>query len=133
MHEDATAILRCYTEEAVSKSKKENRKKVYPDRPNKDVVKREEQNADGINNADEEVAGCTDGHDEKRPRVSLAEASDDDLLMELARRKADKFRLSGSMQKFVAGDDVDDGPDPTGQVCSLNGGPGSIPCRELME
>jgi selenocysteine lyase/cysteine desulfurase/tRNA(Ile)-lysidine synthase TilS/MesJ len=135
MHEDATGILRCYTEEAVSKSRKENRKKVYPYRPNKDLNEREEGNAHGMENVDEEAAGCTGGHDEKRPRMSFTEVSDDDLLMELARRKADKFRLSGSMQKFGAGDDVDDGmpPDPTGQVCSLNGGPGSIPCRELME
>jgi hypothetical protein len=27
----------------------------------------------------------------------------------------------------------DDDDDPTGQVCSLNGGNGTIPCRELME
>ena len=32
MHEDSTAILRCYTEEAVSKSKRGNKKNAYPNR-----------------------------------------------------------------------------------------------------
>ena len=70
----------------------------------------------------------------------LSDASEDDLIAELARRKAEKYKWSGASpdnkrEGGPAGND-DDGTsmmeDPTGQVCSLNGGDGSIPCRELM-
>jgi hypothetical protein len=51
-------------------------------------------------------------------------------MMELARRKAEKYRLAGAMSRHVE----DGGPvDPTGQVCTLDGRDGNIPCRELME
>lgn len=129
MHEDATAILRCYTDEAISKSKKENNKKIYPNYPDKVKVSTDENQALSVDHVDH-IGSGSDEHYEKRAIASISEASDDDLLMELARRKADKFRLSGSMQKSR-----DDGLplDPTGQVCSLNGGDRSIPCHELME
>jgi hypothetical protein len=56
----------------------------------------------------------------------LAEASEDELVRELARRKADRYRLAGSMQiGFV------DPEHPMGQVCMLNSENGIIPCREL--
>ena len=60
---------------------------------------------------------------------SLAGASEEELVRELARRRAERFRLAGAMGRING----DDEPDPTGQVCSLNGGNGTIPCRELME
>ena len=64
--------------------------------------------------------------------ANLSEFSDDELLKELARRKADKYRLSGAMKRL--GDDDGGGPaDLTGQVCTLNGENGTIPCYELME
>ena len=63
------------------------------------------------------------------PSSSLADASEEELVRELARRRAERFRLAGAMGRLNG----DDEPDPTGQVCSLNGGNGTIPCRELME
>ena len=66
--------------------------------------------------------------DDAKSSTFLADASEDELVRELARRKADRYRLTGSMQKRLV-----DPEDPTGQVCTLNGGNGTIPCRELME
>ena len=69
--------------------------------------------------------------------LSLADATEEELVKELARRRAERFRLSGAMKRGGGGGDGvgvgDDASDPTGQVCSLRGGPGSIPCSELME
>ncbi len=104
MHDDATSILRCYTDEVVSKSRK-----------NEKVV-----------------AGAKEDEDTKISTDSLTKVSDEDLIKELARRKADRFRLSGSMKR-VDDSDISGIPDPTGQMCSLNGGNGTIPCAELME
>lgn len=121
MHSDATAILRCYAEEAVSKSKKGNRMERRK-RPR-----------------EEEEAVTSAGFDAQRRReasvaYSLNQISDDDLIMELARRKADQFRLSGAMKRVKDGsNEAEKTDDPTGQVCSLPGGPGCIPCYELME
>lgn len=133
MHEDSTAILRCYTEEAVARSRKENHKPVKitgGKQRAKDAVSEEKK---------DDVAAASNSHmqpeqETKRARVLLADASDDELIKELARRKAEQFRLSGSMKRLEVGDDDAGLPeDATGQVCSLNGGDGSIPCRELME
>jgi selenocysteine lyase/cysteine desulfurase/tRNA(Ile)-lysidine synthase TilS/MesJ len=124
MHEDATAILRCYTEETVARSRKENHKKVKPfTRTNGDASVKETENDDSANQV----------HAEKRTALTLAEASEEDLIRELSRRKAEQFRLSGAMGRMEEEDDAHLPPDPTGQVCTLNGGQGSIPCRELME
>ena len=59
-------------------------------------------------------------------------------LTRLARRRAAKYKLSGAMGRLPdRGRDGEDGvdlpEDATGQMCSLNGGDGMIPCRELME
>ena len=62
--------------------------------------------------------------------VLISKASEEELVRELAKRRAERFRLAGAMKRLS--DDKDD-VDPTGQVCTLNGGDGSIPCRELME
>jgi hypothetical protein len=117
MHDDATAILRSYTEEALAKSQKENRVKK-----NSKVSKTNEgeipQPVQGDPSQDPScnIASCT-----------LADASEEQLLHELARRRAARFRLAGAMQRRETSDD------PTGQVCSLNGENDTIPCRELME
>ncbi len=104
MHDDATSILRCYTDEVVSKSRK-----------NAKVSTR-----------------VVDNEDTKISTDSLTKISEDELIKELARRKADRFRLSGSMKR-ADDSDMSGIPDPTGQMCSLNGGNGTIPCTELME
>lgn len=109
MHDDATAILRCYTEDVVSKS----RKKVYAG----------------------EISDSERLQNKKMTHRILDGVADEDLVKELARRKAAAFRLSGAMKRLE--DDADanhDLPaDPTGQFCSLYGGDGMIPCSELME
>ena len=43
----------------------------------------------------------------------IATVTDEDLIIELARRKADRFRLSGSMKRVDDGD-ISGIPDPTG-------------------
>jgi selenocysteine lyase/cysteine desulfurase/tRNA(Ile)-lysidine synthase TilS/MesJ len=126
MHEDTTAILRCYTEEAVARSRKENANPVKR-------LKNAEEKKDDSKVESSMYCSSTDSNTDEphqlRKVLMLSEASENDLLMELARRRADRCRLSGSMKRLE--DDMPE--DPTGQVCSLNGGDGSIPCRELME
>jgi hypothetical protein len=133
MHEDSTAILRCYTEEAVARSREgepQACKNIRGKQRAKEGVSEEKK---------DDVAAGSNSHMQleegtKRAKVLLADASDDELIKELARRKAEQFRLSGSMKRLEVGDDDAALPeDGTGQVCSLNGGDGSIPCRELME
>jgi hypothetical protein len=114
MHEDATAIMRCYTQEALARSRKEN----HPKR------KGPEKTPHAIGLAVDRPSSDS---------LMLKEASEEDLVRELARRKAESFRLSGAMKRSDDNDDPTGIPDPTGQVCTLNGGNGSIPCRELME
>lgn len=114
MHDDATAILRSYTEEALAKSRKDNKGKGRKGKAE------ESERSKRV-----EIA----------PTVSIDKkfelASDEELVMELARRRAAKHRLAGAMKR--TNDDDPSGEDPTGQFCTLNGGNGSIPCRELME
>jgi len=116
MHNDMASILRGYTEEAVSRSRKEphngkkkqSQKEAAPDA--RDVV------MEGANETSTEITVGT--------ASSFANFSDDQLMMELAMRKANRYH-----QPTPKGDK----DDPTGQVCTLNGGNGTIPCRELME
>ena len=66
---------------------------------------------------------------------SLASASEEELIAELAKRRAVKYRMAGAMKRLPDDGSGADGSieDPTGQMCSLTGGDGMIPCRELME
>jgi len=112
MHDESTALLRSYTEEALAKSRKDDRKKGRSD-----PAPEEEKKENGIDMDPERVV---DG---------LEAFSDADLVRELARRRADRYRLAGAMKRV----DDDEPYDPTGQMCTLNGGNGTIPCRELME
>jgi tRNA(Ile)-lysidine synthase TilS/MesJ len=141
MHDDATAILRSYTEEALAKSRKEN---LVKKRPNGSKPTSRNGKNSKTNEGKEEMTGPDgDNGDSRSSQVRafaetieinsgkintfLSEASEEELTMELARRRAERFRLAGAMKR------LDDDDDPTGQVCSLRGGNGSIPCRELME
>ena len=47
-------------------------------------------------------------------QVSLSELSDDDLLKELARRKAKRFKLAGAMKRL----EDQKSPDTSGQACT---------------
>mmetsp|Transcript_29052 Transcript_29052/g.32590 ORF Transcript_29052/g.32590 Transcript_29052/m.32590 type:complete len:1297 (-) Transcript_29052:13-3903(-) len=114
MHDDATAIMRSYTEEALAKSRKGVKKKPS------DLKKKN----GGIRNGE-----FSEPPDNFSRTTALENASEDMLVRELARRRATKFRLAGSMARDSRGNQND----PMGQVCSLNGGNGTIPCSELME
>ena len=122
MHDDATAILRSYTEEAIAKSRKENQTKKYTNGfKASSVVKGKPL---------QHLSNKKTENDQKQDSSclgALSQIPDDDLIRELARRRAEKYRMAGAMKR------LNEEEDPTGQVCTLNGGNGSIPCRELME
>lgn len=121
MHDDMSSILRGYTEEAVSKSRKvphNGKKKQHKGDTSNTVTS---PTLDGEADAPNKMTADTSAAPTNN---SLASFSEDQLMMELARRKASRY------QKSAANGDSED---PTGQVCTLNGGNGSIPCRELME
>lgn len=109
MHDDLTAIMRCYTEEAVARSRKVNMPK------GKGRKKGRGQRGDGEKTEENAVADIKDEELGK----TLVEATDEELVKELARRKAERYKLSGAMKRL--GGDGDD-EDPTGQMCSLKGG-----------
>lgn len=108
MHDDMAPILKSYVEETIARGKNGKTKPILPAMPDKvtSPVK-----ADNV--------------------VSLTNASDADLLQELARRKVDRFR-SGQRSKDVKKNTIEIPIDPTNQVCSANGEHG-IRCYELME
>ena len=116
MHDDTTPILRAYTEEAVSKSRKGKKSRRIPEKTGSNGTVEASSHA---------LAASDDRHD-----VAIGIASDDALVMELARRRANRFRRSAETERE---NDPTGIPDQTGQVCSLNGGDGKIPCVELME
>lgn len=117
MHDDAAGILRSMTEEIAAKSRKEKgSKKATRD----------------ISGSNGDACGLHAPQSLELDSVSICQASDDDLIRELARRRADRSRqprASNRWTNYVATCI----PDPTGQICSLNGGTETIPCRELME
>lgn len=117
MHDDAARILRSITEEIVAKSRKEKGSK----KPKDEIYG---------SNRDADNSRASQSFD--RDSVPISQASDDDLIRELARRRASRSRQP-KRNNGKTDDDVTGIPDPTGQVCSLNGGNGTIPCRELME
>ncbi len=135
MHDDSTSIMRSYLEETIAKSRK------IPDRSKGEKV------ANGLNAENEQIEGncCTTSvlstiaaplEPIQNARQSLASATEEELVAELARRRASKYKLSGAMKRLLDDHEAYDGtlpPDETGQMCSLTGGDGMIPCRELME
>ena len=126
MHDDATAIMRSYTEEAIAKSRKGIKKKPSDFKKNdiqvngnmEDVTAEQGKNPNTNLSTDDSIA-----------KISLDEASEEMLVRELARRRANKYRLAGAMAMHAP----ENPDDPTGQVCTLDGRNGTIPCRELME
>lgn len=122
MHDDSTAIMRCYLEETIAKSVK------VPSKGKKKTDKGGSANAsDTVKNVSP-LDISMDAPPSNASSNNLESVPEEMLIAELARRRAAKFQLSGAMKRLSGDDD-----DPTGQVCTLNGGNGSIPCRELME
>ena len=94
MHNDITAILHCYLEEAISKSRKNDVPKntqsgnVRIGKRGSNVVleeKKGEQDASGAASAKSAPSALTDvTHNSKRIKTVLAEASEEDLVKVLA-------------------------------------------------
>lgn len=129
MHDDSTAIMRSYLEDTIAKSRK------VPVKPKRAKITNDSndmrQNSDSFSNNGDSNKGSI-----RNNGTSLSSASEEELIAELARRKAAKHKLSGAMKRLPADDNgnADNLPeDATGQMCSLTGGDGMIPCRELME
>lgn len=130
MHDDSTSIMRSYLEETIAKSRKIPELSVT-NGGKEDILQMEGSGCAASANhvikmSSEEV---------QNTRQSLASATEEELVAELARRRASKYKLSGAMKR-LSGDDACEGilpADETGQLCSLTGGNGIIPCRELME
>lgn len=95
MHDDMTAILKCYTEEAVSKS----RKAKGPGRKHRRNNENEKQN-EIANNTSTPVKLESEEDSKDNATGLLSALSDDQLLKELARRKANHFRLAGAMKRL---------------------------------
>eukprot|EP00536_Pseudo-nitzschia_multiseries_P013013 jgi/Psemu1/245063/estExt_Genewise1.C_5290049 len=119
MHDDATAIMRSYTEEAIAKSRKGIKKKPS-----------DYKNGNRVGIQGESSLSSQSTENPSSESIALEEASEEMLIRELARRRAEKYRLAGAMPSHSPDDGSED---LTGQACSLNGGNGTIPCRELME
>lgn len=99
MHSDSTAILRSYLDETLARS-------------NAGVPNRRKRQRD----EDHDMADASpETQTSSNTNRGLQEATDDELLRELARRKADKYRLAGA-NKFVAHDDEE------GPACALSNG-----------
>jgi hypothetical protein len=125
MHDDSTSIMRSYTETTLAKSRK------VPPKQKKKSPQRQDEIMEVDNNS-----SMNDGsQNESTAANSLASASEEELIAELARRRAIKYKLAGASKRLPdnnasAEESIED---PTGQMCSLTGGDGMIPCRELME
>ncbi len=135
MHDDSTAIMRSFLEETIARSRKvpASSKKSKILNGSKDEVK--------VMRAELEIATSSSNSEDckdttQNSLLSLASASEEELIAELARRRANKYKLVGAMKRLTRNNDIDDyelPADETGQMCSLTGGDGMIPCRELME
>jgi len=134
MHNDSTSIMRSYLEGTIAKSRKVQgvkSKKAKITNSSKNDVEMKSTKTLPINESSNEVSL-------ENTRTSLESATEEDLIAELAKRRAAKYMLSGAMQRLPsdkngAADDDKLPEDATGQMCSLTGGDGMIPCRELME
>jgi len=133
MHDDMTSILKSYTEEALEKSRKgqgpgkKNKKRKHKETsdgssPLKTEAEEKEELEPAVKKAGQEGGKGSD----------LAGCSEEELLRELAKRRAEKFKLFGAMKRHD-GNGANDDKDPTGQVCTMDDENGTIRCYELME
>jgi len=131
MHDDSTSIMRSYLEETIAKSRKvpfdKSKKPQIANGSNSDAMSTQKLPA---NEANDSSNGA------RSKNISLELATEEELIAELARRKSAKFKRTEGMKKLASNKKGDEDmlpEDGTGQVCSLTGGDGMIPCRELME
>ena len=122
MHDDSESIMRSYLEETIAKS----RKKPH-------VAKPSTGKSNGCSEVKTECSVATMDNNSNGTFSSLESATEEQLIVELARRRAAKYNNSGATKQTPDGSGGADQEDPTGQVCSLLGGNGTIPCTELMK
>ena len=127
MHEDSSALMWSYTNQITEKSKKEKK-------PSKKKGKKNFTEIPHVNLEEKKLS-----HEDSLT-ILLSEASEEELVVELAKRRAKSFSMKGSLQSNNKdiNDNIQNSVDQSKQsneapVCSLNGGPGTIPCYELME
>lgn len=120
MHDDVTPLMKWYTEQAVSKSRKQSG-------PGKKHKKRKHDEPDSLAHT---AAESTLQSAVIMQKKDLSDYSEIELMSELARRRADSFRKAGA---YAAKDEDGFPPDPTRQVCTIDGSNGTIRCTELME
>jgi len=96
MHEEATAVMRCFSEEALAKTRKEQGKSkktkhTIEEKESSNPIEEEKKEYDAqteISFPPKTNAACS---------VCLAEASEEQLAVEIARRRAAKYHLHGAM------------------------------------
>lgn len=120
MHDDMTSIIRFYVESALAKSRKDGkgkkRKNSKGTKDNMGEVAGAQLSAEGISMDLE-----TNASDAK----SLADASEEDLVAELARRKAKRFRLFGASKqngRTNGGEDSSSTAPKSVPLCKLRSG-----------
>eukprot|EP00970_Alexandrium_tamarense_P015834 scaffold5567_cov202-Alexandrium_tamarense.AAC.7 len=125
MHDDSTSIMRSYLEETIAKSRKV---------PLKEKPNNRSKLGNGSNMESKETDAAAPGatSDSRNASASLESALEEQLVAELARRRAAKYQNTGAMKRLPGSNDAA-GVDLTGQVCTLNGENGTIRCFELME
>lgn len=104
MHDDMTAILKCYTEAAVSKSRK-----------NKGQGKQNKNQGEKRLKLESNETNTTLEDEDPGTRPPLSSYTDDELVQEIARRKSHRFRLAGAMRTI--GNDNDESMDVSAQTC----------------
>jgi len=104
LHDDSTAIMRSYLENTIAKSRKVPVKKK---KAKLDACLKDEEES--------EPAVPSDSSSSDDALKSLASASEEELIAELARRRASKYQMSGAMKR-LPGKEKDEGlpPDETG-------------------
>ena len=139
MHDDMAAILKSYTEEALSKSRKEqgpgkrNKKRKIKDSAGGESTPPLKRAAEAEEKKEEATLAISEGQDMNQENSSaknaLNEASEEELLRELARRRAEKYKIHAATKTYSKHDESD----LTGQVCTMDVENGTIRCYELME
>lgn len=96
MHEEATAVMRCFSEEALAKTRKEQGKS----KKNKHNIREKElfnPIEDEKKEYDAQAESSFSPKTNAASSVCLAEASEEQLAVEIARRRAAKYHLHGAM------------------------------------
>lgn len=106
MHEEATAVMRCLSEEVTERTRKEqgksnNTKSLKGKQKTKDSEEENKESNPGNDSMDASFTVNLDTSDTNHPNpnhiLGLAEASEEQLVAELTRRRAEKYRLHGAM------------------------------------